>query len=101
MRKNIYRSRRQYENVPARVNMGKTLQCSLFEWRGCVLIFGPYVSYLLPCHRLRQNCTFKQRTYLAPRCTVSESLESGPGLAAFSAAGPLNSCVECVCWDCR
>ena len=49
------RSRIQYEKVLAVVNLGEILQFSLFEWRGYVLVFGFYVSYLLPCKRLPQT----------------------------------------------
>lgn len=80
------RSRRQYEKVLAVVNLGETLQFSLFKWRGFVLMFGFYGSYLLSCKRVPQNCALKQCTYLFCCLIIFESLASGPDLATFFAA---------------
>lgn len=49
MRKNIHRSRRQYERVLVRVTMGGTV---VFEWRRHVLILGTCASYIACYNKL-------------------------------------------------
>lgn len=48
----------------ASVNIRRTSQFFLLEWKGYVLPLGLYTNCLLPYNKLSQNCALKQHTHM-------------------------------------